>query len=133
MQLFDFGLAKELKAVDLVESPDSYNATGLTGTLRIMAPEVLQSLHYGLSADVYSFGMLCWEVFSCEQVLFGWGDFDSHVSQVVGQGIRPRHLKYVPTQLDLMMNACWSANRAKRPSFESLCEQLQAEIVAANK
>jgi serine/threonine protein kinase len=38
--MFDFGLAKELKAKDLVGSSDLYNATGLTGSRRYMAPEV---------------------------------------------------------------------------------------------
>ena len=66
LQLFDFGLAKECKPVDLIDAPDGYKITGLTGTLRVMAPEVIQCLPYGLSADVYSFGILLWEVFSCE-------------------------------------------------------------------
>lgn len=34
MRLFDFGLVKELKAKDLVEPPDGYAATGLTGSRR---------------------------------------------------------------------------------------------------
>jgi serine/threonine protein kinase len=40
MRLFDFGLAKELKKKDLVEPPDGFEATGLTGSRRYMAPEV---------------------------------------------------------------------------------------------
>lgn len=40
LRMFDFGLAKELKAKDMVEFPDLYNATGLTGSRRYMAPEV---------------------------------------------------------------------------------------------
>jgi serine/threonine protein kinase len=34
MRLFDFGLAKELKAKDLVDPPDGFAATGLTGSRR---------------------------------------------------------------------------------------------------
>lgn len=34
MRLFDFGLVKELKAKDLVEPPDGFQATGLTGSRR---------------------------------------------------------------------------------------------------
>ena len=34
MRVFDFGLAKELKPKDLVEAPEGYNATGLTGSRR---------------------------------------------------------------------------------------------------
>lgn len=39
VRLFDFGLAKELKAKDMVEDePDSFRATGLVGSRRYMAP-----------------------------------------------------------------------------------------------
>ena len=39
VRLFDFGLAKELKAKDMVEDePDSFHATGLVGSRRYMAP-----------------------------------------------------------------------------------------------
>jgi len=80
MQIFDFGLAKECKSIDRITSRtskniwprnrqdlssfyDTYRMTGLTGTLRIMAPEVIQCIPYGLSADAYSFGICMWEVF----------------------------------------------------------------------
>merc|ERR1711953_378163 len=64
MRLFDFGLVKELKKKDLVEPPDSYEATGLTGSRRYMAPEVVLCKNYGLSADVYSYAIVFWEIFS---------------------------------------------------------------------
>jgi serine/threonine protein kinase len=32
VRLFDFGIAKELKPNDLVNAPDEYNCTGLTGS-----------------------------------------------------------------------------------------------------
>eukprot|EP00980_Cylindrotheca_fusiformis_P017156 scaffold5281_cov127-Cylindrotheca_fusiformis.AAC.5 len=51
MQLFDFGLAKELKATNKSDN-GQYHLTGLTGTLRIMSPEVIQCMPYGFSADL---------------------------------------------------------------------------------
>lgn len=39
VKIFDFGLAKELKLRDLIDPPDAYDATGLTGSRRYMAPE----------------------------------------------------------------------------------------------
>jgi serine/threonine protein kinase len=39
VQIFDFGLAKELKARDQ-QDEDGYEATGLTGSRKYMAPEV---------------------------------------------------------------------------------------------
>jgi len=59
--IFDFGLSKELKRKDLIEPPDGFNATGLCGSRRYMAPEVVYCKNYGFSADVYSFSILFWE------------------------------------------------------------------------
>eukprot|EP00522_Entomoneis_paludosa_P012356 CAMPEP_0172453070 /NCGR_PEP_ID=MMETSP1065-20121228/10542_1 /TAXON_ID=265537 /ORGANISM="Amphiprora paludosa, Strain CCMP125" /LENGTH=651 /DNA_ID=CAMNT_0013205233 /DNA_START=196 /DNA_END=2151 /DNA_ORIENTATION=- len=67
VRLFDFGLCRELKPNDLVQRPDSYLATGMAGTPRYMAPEVIQEQPYGFSADVYSFGILIWQVLALER------------------------------------------------------------------
>jgi serine/threonine protein kinase len=56
--IFDFGLSKELKRKDLVEPPDDgFEATGLTGSRRYMAAEVVSCKNYGFSADVYAFAI----------------------------------------------------------------------------
>merc|ERR1712232_1964 len=52
LQLFDFGLAKKLPG------NENYKLTGGTGTIRYMAPEVINNSLYGLSADVWSFGVV---------------------------------------------------------------------------
>jgi len=61
IKIFDFGLAKELKPIER-EGQDQYHTSGLAGTRRYMAPEVAQVMPYGLSSDVYSFGILIWEM-----------------------------------------------------------------------
>jgi serine/threonine protein kinase len=53
-KIFDFGLCRELKKCDLREAPDGFDCTGLTGSRRWMAPEVVLCKLYGLKADVYS-------------------------------------------------------------------------------
>eukprot|EP00545_Synedropsis_sp_CCMP1620_P009277 CAMPEP_0119009066 /NCGR_PEP_ID=MMETSP1176-20130426/4117_1 /TAXON_ID=265551 /ORGANISM="Synedropsis recta cf, Strain CCMP1620" /LENGTH=394 /DNA_ID=CAMNT_0006961511 /DNA_START=16 /DNA_END=1204 /DNA_ORIENTATION=- len=61
VKLFDFGLCKEL------QNADGFEMTGLTGSRRYMAPEVVLCRDYGLSADVYSFGILFWEMSALAQ------------------------------------------------------------------
>eukprot|EP00567_Pseudictyota_dubia_P017095 CAMPEP_0197436180 /NCGR_PEP_ID=MMETSP1175-20131217/3650_1 /TAXON_ID=1003142 /ORGANISM="Triceratium dubium, Strain CCMP147" /LENGTH=272 /DNA_ID=CAMNT_0042965409 /DNA_START=262 /DNA_END=1077 /DNA_ORIENTATION=+ len=55
IKIFDFGLAKEID-----NNGGNKKMTGLIGTYRYMAPEVAKCDNYGLSADVYSFGILLW-------------------------------------------------------------------------
>ncbi len=68
---------------------DDVRMTGLAGTFHWMAPEVLQSdTNYSHKADIYSFGIVMWEIMSREP------PFKSHrpheiMSAVVNQQARP--------------------------------------------
>jgi serine/threonine protein kinase len=126
-QLFDFGLAKELKAVDrrsTMDGNNSYHLTGLTGTLRIMAPEVIQCQPYGLSADVYSFGVLLYEVVS--------GTSHNLTAVETCKGERPpipnsRTTTTTP-QLATLLQSCWAQDPRRRPTFEQIGQTLQLAL-----
>lgn len=131
MRLFDFGLAKELKQKDLVEAPDGFNATGLTGSRRYMAPEVILCKNYGLSADVYSYAILVWEVFS-DRTPFPNMSCDKHFEHVVLKHKRPKTIKSLPKEMHNMIDDAWSHERSERPNFKSICEKLASQIVVLN-
>jgi serine/threonine protein kinase len=125
--LFDFGLAKELKPTDLVEAPDSYEATGLTGSRRYMPPEVVRCMNYGFKADVYSFSILFWEICAL-RAPFANLDASKHFENVIGKGMRPARLPNLPTQLRAMMEEGWSNDPNQRPSFKQICQILQVAV-----
>jgi serine/threonine protein kinase len=126
MQLFDFGLAKELKAVDLVVAGNGqYRLTGLTGTLRIMAPEVIQCQPYGLPADVYSFGILLWEVFE--------GSKNQLTAMEISQQNRRPELPANGMPVDTLAQQCWAATTEDRPTFDTICQELQSQLLAMDK
>jgi serine/threonine protein kinase len=130
VRIFDFGLAKELMEADRISFPDDFNATGMTGSRRWMAPEVYFSEAYGLSADVYSFGLLLWNLCYL-QLPFGDGlSLKTHHAKVMVRGERPRRLRSrtVSEAMWQLMNTCWSSDRFERPSFDNICEALRAEI-----
>jgi serine/threonine protein kinase len=123
--LFDFGIAKELKIVDLVQEPDMYRATGMTGTRAFMAPEVAMFRPYGFSADVYSFGMLMWEVMALEMAYSDVSSSRWHYQTVVLGNARPRNLQYnLPPVINDMIVKSWSADPKRRPTFDTLCHIL---------
>ncbi|KAG7363656.1 serine/threonine protein kinase containing WD-40 repeat domain [Nitzschia inconspicua] len=122
--LFDFGLAKELKIVDLVEEPDMYKATGMTGSRAFMAPEVAMNQPYGFSADVFSFGMLMWEVLALEMA-YAQVSVDWHYNAVVLGNKRPRNLgDKIPSVINEMIVKSWYADPKQRPDFVALCDAL---------
>lgn len=118
MQLFDFGLAKELKNVDRVKE-GQYLLTGMTGTLRVMSPEVIQRIPYGLSTDIFSFGIFIWEVFS--------GDRSKLVPQQVCKGQRPDQSGIgLPAALKSdLLKGCWHEKPSKRPTMGQVCEKIR--------
>jgi serine/threonine protein kinase len=119
MQLFDFGLAKELKATEKVDN-DQYHLTGLTGTLRIMSPEVIQCMPYGLGADVYSFAVVTWEVFT--------GDRNLLTASEVSKGQRPEcPVAGMPACLESnLLQPCWRERPDQRPSATQICKELSS-------
>ena len=66
IQLIDFGLAKELKESDK-NINGKYELTGNTGVWCYMAPEVAKGWAYDKTVDVYSFGILLWEICALER------------------------------------------------------------------
>ena len=98
-----------------------------------MAPEVVRCTPYGYSADVYSYAILFWQVFSLESP-FEKYDAGKHFDKVVMAGKRPHKLnqEQLPSRmLHQMMEDAWSEKRTKRPTFIQICQFLQAELTDA--
>ncbi|KAL3944479.1 MAG: hypothetical protein SGBAC_001456 [Bacillariaceae sp.] len=127
LQLFDFGLARELKAVDRVNNIGEYHLTGLTGTLRIMSPEVIQCVPYGLSTDIFSFGIFAWEVFS--------GNRNKLTAQEVCRGQRPecRGVDFPASFESSLLQKCWNDRPSKRPTIDQVCNILASQLLSGRK
>ena len=127
VKIFDFGLAKEMKPEDLV-SDDFYDMSGNTGSLRYMAPEVAMRRPYNQSVDVFSFGILLWQICSMEQPFENY-DVAKHAELVVHGNDRPKlDTKKWSGDLCNMMSQCWSVNISERPDFEHVSTILRREI-----
>ena len=127
LKLFDFGLAKELKANRATEH-GKYKLTGNTGSRRYMSPEVARSIPYDKSVDVYSFGILLWEMCAMEKPFYGFSA-NKHMQQVVLGGDRPKldtaHTQWWPVKLHWILKRCWSEDVSTRPTFTVIKETLQ--------
>ena len=92
-----------------------------------MAPEVANKQFYNLSADVYSFGIMLWEIMQME-VPFKSFDSDMIRNMVVKFGNRPEVDTAWPTNLQNVMKRSWQINLRKRPSFTEIVADLEGEI-----
>jgi serine/threonine protein kinase len=62
VKLFDFGLSVEITDKHPRAENGLFKLSGNTGSLRYMAPEVALDKPYNHKVDVYSFGILLWQV-----------------------------------------------------------------------
>ncbi len=125
VHIFDFGLSRIIP-----KGPDDRRLTGLTGTARYMAPEVARSDNYAFSADIYSFGILLWEICTLRTAFVQSSCSSSLFSRVHG-GVRPAIKKIGSKWLKELLQACWHPITKARPSFATIVDQLHLEMQTA--
>ncbi|KAI5683425.1 hypothetical protein M9H77_04653 [Catharanthus roseus] len=95
------------------------SAKGFTGTYRWMAPEMIKEKHHTKKVDVYSFGIILWEL------LTALTPFDNLTPEqaafaVCQKNARPPLPSTCPRAFQHLINRCWSRNPDKRPHFEEI-------------
>ena len=125
VQLFDFGLARVVENVSV--SNDVYDMSGETGSLRYMAPEVADCRPYNQKADVYSFGVILWELVAFKKPYDGMYREEFYVRVVQG-GQRPAINKKWPDDLTELMKCCWDAEISNRPNFTEIFDVLDSMV-----
>ncbi|XP_056419568.1 proto-oncogene tyrosine-protein kinase ROS [Hyla sarda] len=119
VKIGDFGLARD------VYKSDYYRKKG-EGLLpvRWMAPECLIDGIFTTRSDVWSFGVLLWEVFSFGQQPYQ-GYSNMEVLHYVRSGQRMDSPDNCPDDMCDMMLKCWAQNPAQRPNFAQIQKQLE--------
>ena len=108
----DFGLLRELpKDVEIYVAK-----TKVALPIRWMAPESLMRKEFSPATDVWSFGIVMWEMYNPKGKPYK-GMNNTQVAVNVNQGVRlPIPEAYPPTVISIM-KACWQHSPSKRPSF----------------
>ena len=91
-----------------------------------MAPEVGLETGYGLPSDVYSFGILLWEICSLKKPFGNVKSHDEFHKKVFVKGARPTLGKYWPEHLKETMVKCWSSYPGERPAMQEVKSILAA-------
>ncbi len=99
--------------------------TAETGTYRSMAPEVITHHPYNQMCDVFSFGVLLWEIGHME-IPFGNESFLQAAFAVAVERKRPQIA--LPPPLDVLaplIKSCWQHEPAERPPMRQVVAELQ--------
>lgn len=123
----DFGLSRiqDLSASGVLSS----RVTSVVGTPYTMAPEVMEGMPYTRSSDVYSFGIVAWEMWT---------------GRIPYEGLRPIQLMFKATEgerpsidresfpplLAELLCLCWAHEPNARPDFDHILGCLENPVLA---
>ncbi|RVE48192.1 hypothetical protein evm_007146 [Chilo suppressalis] len=115
LKITDFGLAREV-----------YKTTRMSaaGTYAWMPPEVIKNSTFSHASDVWSYGVLLWEL------LTGETPYKGIDALAVAYGVAVNKLTLpipstCPEPWRVLMEACWRSNPRERPLFPEILEQLE--------
>lgn len=136
VKLFDFGMASKVEDCDPQE---------ICGSPRYMAPEVMSGKGYTLAVDVYSFGIILYELCSLKKPFEetfqkakrktnrrrrkrgNKSTIQDFYNTVVQQKIKPTdnlEQEVCCPKLRSLIEACWNHDPTKRPTFDTILSRL---------
>lgn len=117
VKVADFGLARYVL-------DDQYTSSGGTKfPIKWAPPEVLNYTRFSSKSDVWAYGVLMWEVFTCGKMPYGRLK-NTEVVERVQRGIVLERPKACFKEVYEVMRKCWNHCPEDRPSFRMLKEQL---------
>jgi len=116
LKICDFGTACDKRV----------NMTNNKGSAPWMAPEVFKGTNYNEKCDVYSWGVILWEVL-CRRKPFDEFKKSSAVAILWAtfNGARPPQIENCPTPLSSLYNKCWSMTPEQRPCMNEICPLME--------
>ncbi|XP_033208032.1 mitogen-activated protein kinase kinase kinase 7-like [Belonocnema kinseyi] len=116
LKICDFGTACDLK---------SY-MTNNKGSAAWMAPEVFEGSRYTEKCDVFSWGIILWEVLSRQKPFDDVGGSAYRIMWAVHIGLRPALLETCPKPIEQLMTRCWKKIPEERPSMAEVVRIMTA-------
>nr|WNL49984.1 serine threonine protein kinase [Marseillevirus sp.] len=116
-KISDFGFAR------LKQENTTMTSVGSTA---YMAPEVLSGQRYNEKADVYSFGVLIWEVLTRKKPYEGQSPV--RVAELAREGKRLTIPNDCPRDIKKLLKRCWDEDPNKRPSMMEISRYFGGDL-----
>jgi len=114
----DFGMSR-------VMPNDNSLMTGSVGTAQWMAPEIIKSEFYSEKSDVYSYGIMLWELITAEIPFKQMRDVQVSYA-VANNNARPMIPQNCPPKLAKLVRICWDSNPNERPDFSTIVKLFES-------
>ncbi|XP_026158838.1 mitogen-activated protein kinase kinase kinase 7-like isoform X5 [Mastacembelus armatus] len=110
LKICDFGTACDIQTY----------MTNNKGSAAWMAPEVFEGSNYSEKCDVFSWGIILWEVITRKKPFDEIGGSAFCIMWAVHRGTRPPLIKGLPKPIEILMTRCWDKEPTQRPSMEEV-------------
>ena len=121
IKIADFGLSRQ--------TADYYTVSSKKIPIRWTAPEVIEFGKASKASDVWSFGVVFWEIFSRGAIPYA-GHSQQEVIQLVKKGRKLTAPPSMPHEVSLLMNKCFALKPEKRIQFPMISEGLKSFCVS---
>ena len=101
-KLSDFGFCR----------PADKPLNSIYGNLPYIAPEVIVKMEYSFASDVYSIGMLMWEISSGQPPFINFEN-DYYLAMNIINGMRPKIVPGTPLEYENLIKQCWDQRDLK--------------------
>uniref|UniRef100_A0A673M7M5 Platelet-derived growth factor receptor alpha n=1 Tax=Sinocyclocheilus rhinocerous TaxID=307959 RepID=A0A673M7M5_9TELE len=128
VKICDFGLARDIM------HDNNYVSKGSTFLpVKWMAPESIFDNLYTTLSDVWSYGILLWEIFSLGGTPYPGMVVDSNFYNKIKSGYRMAKPEHASSDVYELMMKCWNSEPEKRPSFHSLSDTVTSLLPSGYK
>ncbi|KAM9814015.1 LOW QUALITY PROTEIN: ephrin type-A receptor 2a [Neosynchiropus ocellatus] len=116
----DFGLSRVLED----DAEGTYTTRGGKIPIRWTAPEAIAYRKFTSASDVWSFGIVMWEVMAFGERPY-WDMSNHEVMKAINEAFRLPAPMECPSTIYQLMLQCWQHDRSKRPRFSDIVNILE--------
>lgn len=128
VKICDFGLAR-----DIVRDSNYISKGNTFLPLKWMAPESIFNNLYTTLSDVWSFGILLWEIFTLGGTPYPELPMNEQFYNAIKRGYRMSRPSYASEEIYEIMQKCWDEKFETRPSFSNLVDMTGNLLVEGYK
>uniref|UniRef100_A0A4W3HWK1 receptor protein-tyrosine kinase n=1 Tax=Callorhinchus milii TaxID=7868 RepID=A0A4W3HWK1_CALMI len=126
VKICDFGLARD------VMQDSNYVIKGSARLpVKWMAPESLFEGSYTIHSDIWSYGILLWEIFSLGVNPYPGIQVDAYFYKLIQSGFKMDQPFYANEEIYNVMQSCWTNEPGKRPAFQYLVAVFEKQLADA--
>ncbi|CAB5322699.1 uncharacterized protein OCT59_007560 [Rhizophagus irregularis] len=103
------------------------NKENIYGVMPYIAPEVFNGMGYSMKSDIYSIGIIMWELASGKQP-FANISHDADLVLKIYDGLRPEPTPNAPLFYLELMQSCWHKDPSKRPKAEEIGDMIEKQM-----